>query len=50
MFPIFEHMLRFFENKDPGVRRHFNQALVSMNEKKTSHSFIEFEYGIEFKS
>jgi hypothetical protein len=34
IFHLFEPMLRFFENKDPEVRRHFNQALVSMNEKK----------------
>jgi hypothetical protein len=40
MFPIFEPMLRFFENKDPGVRRHFNQALVSMNEKKQAIALL----------
>ena len=40
MFPIFEPMLRFFENKNPGVRRHFNQALVSMNEKKQAIALL----------
>ena len=40
IFPIFEPMLRFFENKDPGVRRHFNQALVSMNEKKQAVALL----------
>jgi hypothetical protein len=40
MFPIFEPMLRFFENKEPEVRRHFNQALVSMNEKKQAIALL----------
>ena len=40
MFPIFEPMLRFFENKDPGVRRHFNQAIVGMNEKKQAIALL----------
>lgn len=40
MFPMFEPMLRFFENKDSGVRRHFNQALVSMNEKKQAITLL----------
>ena len=40
MFPMFEPMLRFFENKDPEVRRHFNQALVSMNEKKQAIALL----------
>jgi hypothetical protein len=40
MFPMFEPMLRFFENKDPGVRRHFNQALVSMNERKQAIALL----------
>jgi hypothetical protein len=40
MFPMFEPMLRFYENKDPEVRRHFNQALVSMNEKKQAIALL----------
>ena len=34
IFPMFEPMLRFIENKDPEVRRHFIQALSSLKEKK----------------
>jgi hypothetical protein len=40
MFPVFEPMLRVFENKDPEVRRHFNQALFSMNEKKQAIALL----------
>ena len=34
IFPMFESMLRFIENKDPEVRRHFIQALSSLKKKK----------------
>ena len=40
IFPMFEPMLRFLENKDPEVRRHFNQALSSMNEKKRAIALL----------
>jgi tetratricopeptide (TPR) repeat protein len=40
IFPMFEPILRFFENKDPEVRRHFNQALTSMNEKKQAIALL----------
>ena len=40
LFPMFEPMLRFFENQDSEVRRHFNQALVSMNEKKQAIALL----------
>jgi hypothetical protein len=40
MFPMFEQMFRFFENKDTEVRRHFNQALVCMNEKKQAIALL----------
>ncbi len=40
IFPMFEPMLRFFENKDPEVRRHFNQALASMNEQKQAIALL----------
>jgi hypothetical protein len=40
MFPMFDPMLRFFENKNPEVRRHFHQALVSMNEKKQAIALL----------
>ncbi len=40
IFPVFEPMLRFLENKNPEVRRHFNQALSSMNEKKPAIALL----------
>ena len=39
-FPMFEPMLRYLENKDPEVRRHFNQALASLNEKKQAIALL----------
>ncbi len=40
IFPMFEPMLRFVENKDPEVRRHFNQALCSLKEKKQAIALL----------
>ena len=40
IFPMFEPMLRFLENKDPEVRQHFNQALASTNEKKQAIALL----------
>ena len=40
LFPMFEPTLWFFENKDPGVRRYFNQAIVIMNEKKQAIALL----------
>ena len=40
LFPMFEPMLRFFENQDSEVRRHFNQALVNINEKKQAIALL----------
>jgi tetratricopeptide (TPR) repeat protein len=40
MFQMLEPMLRFFENKDPEGRRHFNQALVSINENKQAIALL----------
>jgi hypothetical protein len=31
IFPLFEPMLKLAENKDPEVRRHFNQAIAILN-------------------
>ena len=39
-FPIFEPLLRFFENKNPEVRQHFNQALSSLNKKKQAIALL----------
>ena len=49
IFPMFEPVLRLLENKDPEVRQHFNQALVKHEREKTSYSFVELKYGIEFE-
>jgi tetratricopeptide (TPR) repeat protein len=40
IFPMFESVLRLLENKDPEVRQHFNQALVSTNEKKQAIALL----------
>ncbi len=40
IFPMFEPLLRFFENKNPEVRRHFNQALCSLKEKKQAIALL----------
>ena len=40
VFPMLEPILRFLENKDPDVARHFNQALVSTNEKKQTIALL----------
>ena len=40
VFPVFEPMFRLFENKDPEVRRHFNQALASINENKQAIALL----------
>lgn len=40
IFPVFEPMFRLFENKDSEVRRHFNQALASMNENKQAIALL----------
>jgi len=40
IFPMFEPMLRFVENKDPEVRRHFTQALSSLKKKKQAIALL----------
>ena len=40
IFPMFEPLLRFFENKDPEVRRHFVQALASLKKKKQAIALL----------
>ena len=37
---MLEPILRFLENKDPEVRRHFNQAIYSTNEKKQAIALL----------
>ena len=40
IFSVLEPILRFLENKDPEVRRHFNQAIYSTNEKKQAIALL----------
>ena len=40
IFPVLEPILHFLENKDPEVRRHFNQAIFSTNEKKQAIALL----------
>jgi hypothetical protein len=40
VFPVLEPILHFLENKDPEVRRHFNQAIFSTNEKKQAIALL----------
>lgn len=40
VFPIFEPMFRLFENKDPEVRRHFNQSLACINDNKQAIALL----------
>lgn len=40
IFPIFEPLHKFLENKDPEVRRHFNQALFSLKEEKQAIALL----------
>ena len=40
IFPMFEPMLRFLENKDPEVRRHFIHALSSLKKKKQAIALL----------
>ncbi|MBT5551443.1 MAG: hypothetical protein HOJ79_13310 [Nitrospina sp.] len=39
-FPMFEPLLRFLENKNPEVRRHFIQALSSLKKKKQAIALL----------
>ena len=40
IFSVLEPILRFLENKDPEVRRHFNQAIYSTNDKKQAIALL----------
>lgn len=40
VFPMFEPVLRFLENKDPEVRRHFSQATCSLKDKKQAIALL----------
>ena len=49
IFPMFEPMLRFIENKDPEVRRHFIQALSSLKEKKQAIALLNLNMVLSLK-
>lgn len=40
IFPMFEPLLRFLENKDPEVRRHFIQAISSLKNNKQAIALL----------
>jgi len=49
IFPIFEPMLKLFENKDPEVRRHFNQALLSLKKSKQAIALLNLNMVLSLK-
>ena len=49
IFPLFEPMLKLFENKDPEVRRHFNQALLSLKKSKQAIALLNLNMVLSLK-
>ena len=49
IFPIFEPILKLAENRNPEVRRHFNQALISLNEKKQAFALLNLNMVLSLK-
>ena len=49
IFPIFEPMLKLAENKNPEVRRHFNQALISLDERKQTIALLNLNMVLSLK-
>ena len=49
IFPIFEPILQLVENKNPEVRRHFNQALINLNERKQSFALLNLNMVLSLK-
>ena len=49
VFPLFEPMLKLFENKDPEVRRHFNQALLSLKKSKQAIALLNLNMVLSLK-
>jgi tetratricopeptide (TPR) repeat protein len=49
IFPLFEPMLKFFENKDPEVRMHFNQALLSLKQSKKAIALLNLNMVLSLK-
>ncbi len=48
-FPVIEPMLRFFENKDLEVRRHFVQALSSLKQNKQAIALLNLNMVLSLK-
>lgn len=49
IFPIFEPMLKLAENKNPEVRRHFNQAIMSLNKRKQTIALLNLNMVLSLK-
>ena len=49
IFPIFEPLLKLVQNKDPEVRRHFNQALMSLHERKQAIALLNLNMVLSLK-
>ena len=49
IFHIFEPILQLVENKNPEVRRYFNQALISLNERKQSFALLNLNMVLNLK-
>lgn len=49
IFPIFEPVLKLAENKNPEVRRHFNQALMSLSERKQTIALLNLNMVLSLK-
>jgi tetratricopeptide (TPR) repeat protein len=49
VFPLLEPMLKLFENKDPEVRRHFNQALLSLKKSKQAIALLNLNMVLSLK-
>ena len=49
IFPIFEPILKIADNKNPEVRRHFNQALISLSERKQTFALLNLNMVLSLK-
>jgi tetratricopeptide (TPR) repeat protein len=49
LFPLFEPMLKLSENKNPEVRRYFNQALLSLKKSKQAIALLNLNMVLSLK-
>ena len=49
IFPLFEPMLKLAENKDPEVKKHFNQALLSLKKRKQAIALLNLNMVLSLK-